>query len=258
MGVIALLGSVLNGVLLYICNERGETGAGGATGAGASGASTSTGSGDKSFTQDQVDAIIKERLARTKEQYKDYDDLKKFKTEAEQKQNELTQKQLEEQRNYDEAKKGYEKKISDYNELVKQKDQAITSMKISHALAGEVSKQNGYVEESMALLIGSTVIDPNTGEIKIKGKDSNGIDTTLTVEQGVKQFLEARPHLVKVAGRKGGDTNSGTGNTGSGAGKGAQDLSVLNEEYARAQQSGDYKRAGELKKQIRTILTTKK
>lgn len=205
------------------------------------------------FTPEQqvkVDAIVKERLARTKEQFKDYEDLKSFKEKAESEKNALTQKQLEEQRNYDEAKKGYEKKISDYDGLIKQKDQSITGLKINHALSGEVSKQNGYVEEAMALLNGNAIFDPATGEVKIKGKDSNGIDTMLTVEQGVKQFLEARPHLVKAAGRKGGDTTTGNA-TGSGNTT-APDLTALNEEYAKAIQTGNRKRAGELKLQVQT------
>jgi hypothetical protein len=203
------------------------------------------------FTPEQqikVDAIVKERLARTKEQFKDYEELKNFKEKAESEKNALTQKQLEEQRNYDEAKKGYEKKIADYDGLIKQKDQSITGLKINHALSGEISKQNGYVEEAMALLNGNAIFDPATGEVKIKGKDSNGIDTMLTVEQGVKQFLEARPHLVKAAGRKGGDTPP-AGNSGGGAGT-APDLTALNEEYAKAIQTGNRKRAGELKLQV--------
>jgi hypothetical protein len=43
------------------------------------------GAAGKTFTQDELNAIIAERLKREKEQFKDYEDLKKFKEESESK-----------------------------------------------------------------------------------------------------------------------------------------------------------------------------
>lgn len=245
---VALAGIVLNSALLFFLNERGEVGAGGDN--------KTTGDEPKTFTQEQLDAIIKERLSRTKEQYKDYDELKKFREEAEKQNSALTLKQQEDARQYEEAKKTYLKQIEDREALVKQKDSQITDMKIGNALSGEISRQNGYVEEALALMKSNASIDSATGEVRVKGKDSNGIETMLTVEQAVKSFLESRPHLVKAAGRNGGNTPPGNG--GGENRTGAQDLKTLNDQYAIAIQTGDRKRAGELNQQIKAFMAAKR
>lgn len=210
-----------------------------------------TESAAKTFTQEQLDNIIKDRLARTEEKYKDYNDLKKYREESESQKNALTQKQLEDQRNYEEAKKTLQKQVEERDSALKQKAAEITDMKIDNSLSGEISRQNGYVEEAKALLKSNAIVT-ETGEVKIKGKDANGIDTLLTVEQGIKQFLTQRPHLVKAANRGGGGTPPG--GDGGGAGAGAQDLTALNDQLFQAMQSGNTKRAGELKTQIKVIL----
>lgn len=256
MWLVTLFGFVAHWVMLGILNlgNRGEGGAGGEGDKGSKGAGE--GGGDKTLSQAQVDAIVQERVAREREKYKDYSDLKKFRDEHQKAADEQVQKDLEAQKEYQKAKEAYEKKITDLSGVVTAKDTTIKDMQISNVLISELMRQGAYVEESMALLKSSAVIT-ESGEIKIKGKDANGIDTQLTIADGVKGFLTSRPHLVKATNRGGGGSNGGENNSG-GAGDGqASDLMKLNGEYLQAFQAGNHKRAAELKVKIQQALTLK-
>lgn len=201
--------------------------------------------------QAAVDGIVKERLAREREKYRDYDDLKKFKDDTERAKSEQDQKSLEDQKKYEEAKSGYEKKIKDYEGIVAKKDGEISDLKITHALTSSISAENGYVEESLALMRSMASINQD-GVVVVKVKDANGIENVLPASEGVKWFLKQRPHLVKSNARGGGGTPPGAPPAGGGAG--TEDLTSLNNELQQAITSGDHKRAGELKVKIQSVL----
>ena len=208
----------------------------------------------KLLDQAAVNAIVQERIAREREKYKDYDTLVKFRNEHQQQLDAQAQKDLEARKEYDKAKETYENKIKELSGVVSSKDQSILDMKIGHTLTNELSKANAYVEEAAALLRGQVIsVD---GGLFIKGKDGNNLDVNLTIEEGVKQFLAKRPHLVKAQARPGGGTPPAGGDPG--AGSGADDLMTLNEEYLKAHTSGDHKRARELKVKIQQVLTSKR
>ncbi len=245
------------GNLLFsgIRDKRGEAPTGGA-GEGKGGEGVSS---DMKFSPEQqqfIDKLIDRRVGEIKSRYSDYDDLRKFKSENDKQQEAKVQRDLEEQKKYDEAKKGYENTINQHKELVGKKDQEIVDLRISHSLLNEISRQNGYPEETLALLKSSAMLD-GAGNVVIKGKDSNGIDTQLSVAEGIKRFLESRPYLVKSTHKAGGGTPPGTppqGGNGSGAG---EDHNSLNREYMDAISRGDFKRSRELKIKINQILYAK-
>jgi hypothetical protein len=118
----------------------------------------------------------------------------------------------------------------------------------------EITKQNAYAEETMALIKSQAVFDSKDNSVRIKGKDANGIDTLHSVEEGIKQFLTQRPHLVKVTQKAGG----GTGTGGAGAGAGVDDLNTLNAEYQKATNAGDTKRVRELKVKMNALIGASK
>jgi len=207
---------------------------------------------EKLLPQSQVDVIVQDRLAREKAKYADYEDLKKFKTEHEKAQDAQQLKLLEEQKKYEEALKIHNTKLGDLQGLVSKKDAEIQDMKISNALIGEITKQNAYADEAMALLKNTTAID-ETGIVYIKGRDANGLDVKHSVEEGVKKFLESRPHLVKATNRSGGGTPSANG---AGAGAGQPDVATLSAEIASALTRGDHKKASELTKKLKSSLTS--
>lgn len=203
--------------------------------------------------QKAVDHIIESRLARERAAKADYEDLKKFRDESLKQQDAKAQKELEEQKKYEEAKKSYEGQVNQYKEVVSKKDQEIIDLKINHSLTNQISIQNGYIEETLALLKSSAVLID--GQTFIKTKDANGIDVQLPVGEGVKRFLESRPHLVKSNFKAG---SGATGSTGAGDGKQAEDLNSLNSQLSDAMTRGDQKTMNEINKKIRAQLTLKK
>ncbi len=211
---------------------------------------------EKLLTQAQVDAIVQDRLAREKSKYSDYEDLRKFKSEYEKQLDAKTQKELEDRKEYEKAKESWQKKEQEYSGIISKKDSEITDMRVGSALMSEVVKQNAYADETMALLKSQAVFDKE-GNIRIKGRDANGLEVMDSIEEGLKKFLTLRPHLVKVNQKAGGGTGAG-GTGGAGAGAGAQDLDALNTELMQAQQRGDTKKINELKTKVRAILGAQK
>lgn len=208
------------------------------------------------FTKEQQEAvnnIVQERLAREKEKYKDYDDLQKFKSEHQKQIDAQAQKDLEARKEYDKAKENYEKQLNDAKGVISQKDQMLLDARIGYNLDAELSKQNAYIEEARALLKTAVKVDTE-GNLYIDGKDANNMPIKFTIEQGIKDFLTKRPHLVKANARSGaGTTGAAAGETGAAAG--ADDLNTLNQQFAVAQQRGDHKGAQALRTKILGILT---
>lgn len=198
------------------------------------------------FTQQDVDRIVQDRLARERAKFQDYEDLVRFKSEHQKQAEAQQQKALEEQKEYEKIKEQYESKIGQLTDIVSKKDSAIRDLHISTALTGEITKQNGYLDEALAMLKSQTVLTED-GKVMVKGKDSNGIDTQLSIKDGVEQFLKQRPYLVKASASQG----SGMGSTGAPQSPGSgMTLNDLNSQLYEAHSRGDYKKAAEIKKQI--------
>jgi hypothetical protein len=220
-------------------NERGEV----------AGAEPPKSAEPQVFKQEDVDRIVQERLARERTKFSDYDDLRKFREEHSKKEAELQQQDLIRQKKYEEAEGTYKKQLTEREQLLVQKDQQIQDMRISNALTFEISKQNGFVEETVALLRNSAAVSKD-GAVLLKMRDTNGIEKEVTIEEGLKQFYAARPHLLRATGATGG---SGTPPAGSGGGAGAgDDLASLNMQLVQAMSKGDRKAAEEITKKIRT------
>lgn len=202
------------------------------------------------FTPEQqtvMNSIIDKRIGEVKGKFADYDDLKKT-VEAYNKEKEsLTQKQLEEQKQYEELKKGWAGKEDQYKNLLGQKDSELKNERIANKLSVEVSRQNAYPDA--VELIKSLAVYKDDGTIVIKGKDSNGIATEMSVEEGVKQFLKDRAYLVKASGAGGGGT-AGAGSANSAAGNGATEN--LSQELQAAINSGNRVKVAEIRQKINT------
>ena len=217
------------------------------------------------FTPEQqefVNKTIDTKYAKWKQEettkYRDYDELAKFKQEHLKEQDAKAQRELEEQKKYEDAKKGYETKINEFGQLVSKKDNEINDLKISHNLTNEIVRQGGYTEETLALIKSNAVLDAN-GNVIIKSKDANGMDINVSIADGIKKILEARPYLVKSTHKAGAGTGSGTGGaTEKGiAGQGADDLMTLNSQMQEAMRVGDWKLQGELKQKIRQKMASR-
>lgn len=207
--------------------------------------------------QKMVDTIVQERLARERAKFGDYEDLKKFKSDYEKSQETKTQDELIKQKKFEEAENTYKTKINEFSGVISKKDQEIQDLRISHALTNEVSKNNGYIEESLALLRTNATIDSN-GTVKIKGKDTNGIDIEMPLSDGVKKFYEQRPHLMKSTHKSGGGTGSGNDRVGDGQGSvQTNDLNSLNTQLQEAQRRGDNKGMSDIRGKIKTAMAAR-
>jgi hypothetical protein len=240
-----LMGVLMHRVLFLIIglDNRGEV-------------ETKTETPEIKFTPEQqkvIDHAIETRLQREKQKYSDYDELKKFQQEQLQKQDKHQQEELEKAKKYEEAKKMYESQINQHKELVSKKDLELVDLRISHALINEINKQNGYAEETLALIKQQAVLDAN-GSVTIKGKDANGIETQLPVSEGIKRFLEARPYLIKSSHKAGAGSSGGTPTPIPAE---TLNLNELNAQYADALTRRDYKRVKELTEKIRGQLQAK-
>lgn len=207
------------------------------------------------FTEEQqkvMNSIIDKRIGETKAKYADYDDLKNKVTEYNKQQEQLTQKQLEEKNQYEELKKGWAGKEEQYKGLLGQKDSELKSERVANRLSIEISKQNAY--PTAIDLVKSNAVYKDDGSIVIKGKDSNGIATELSVEEGVKQFLKEHAYLVK-AGNMGGAGTGGSGSSNGASGAGLDE--GLSAEFQAAQNSGDRVKANELAQKIKSRLQSK-
>ena len=200
--------------------------------------------------QQIVDRIVQDRVARERSKYADYDELAKFKREHEVNAEAQKQKELEAQKNYEQAKLGLEKQITDLQGVVKSKDTLIADLNISHSLTAEIMAQGGYVDEALAMLKGNAVVQE--GNVLIKGKDANGIEVMLPIADGVKQFLTARPYLVKATQKSG---PSGPGGLPPAPAAGTDTLTDLNEQYQKAIFANDFKKAAEIKQKMKGNLS---
>jgi hypothetical protein len=207
--------------------------------------------GGKVFTQEEVDRIIGDRLARTKQQFGDYDELKKFKDEHAAAQDKLKQDELVRQKKYEEAEGTYKKTIAEREALLQAKDSQLLNMTITQAISAEAMKQNGFLDETIALVRNMATVTKD-GQVIMKAKDSNGIEKEVSVEEGLKVFYAQRPHLVKASGQGGGGTPP-AGGAGGGNGGGA-DLNALNAQYYQAMQTGNRKLAAEIKVKMMPLM----
>ena len=197
---------------------------------------------EKTFSQAEVNRIVKERLDRDRQKFADYDELRTRVSEFEKQQEQLSQMELEKKQEYEKLKEQWGSKENEYKEILSKKDMELRNERINNKLSSVVLKNNAYPETID--LLKSMAQYNDDGTITIKGKDSNGMDLDLPIEDGVQQFLKDRPYLVKGSG------NSGAGTSTQASGTGA-DVNLA-QELQNAMAVGDRKRIVEIKQKIKS------
>lgn len=199
-------------------------------------------SNEARFTQNDLDKIVQERIARERNKYSDYEELRQKVSEYNQLKSMQEEKDLESKQQYEKLKESWAKEKEIFQQKLNEKEQAITYERIGNSLTNEILNQNAY-PDAIDLLRSKAVFED--GEVKIKGHDSNGIETLLSVQDGVKSFLENKPYLIKSTAPKG----SGTSPAISDGTQGNQNNLIA--ELELAQQTGNRKRVAEVKALIR-------
>lgn len=216
---------------------------------------TKEGEKGKTFSQEDVNRFLAQERRSIESKFGDVDAIKNKLREYEEKDSAIKQKELEETRKYDEAKKTYESKISEYQKLINEKDSMLQDRDINFALSNEISKQGGYLEESIALVKKDAIL--KDGAIRIKAKDSNNLDIELTLEDGIKRFLEKKPYLVKANFKPGSGSPGGSSNIEHSTAM-QKDLMTLNNDFLMAKNAGDYKKMKEIKGLMETQIKLEK
>ena len=209
------------------------------------------------FVDALIDSRVKEIKSKTDSFKSEYEQLKQFKTEFEKTQEQKTHEELLKQKKFEEIEGNYKKKFSEYEESIKERDAKIERMTKDYALTNEISRANGFVEESLALLRDQAIVDKD-GNVVMRTKDSIGNEVNIPLSEGLKKFYEQRPHLLKAQFKQGGGTgagdNSGSSTNGNAGGALDGDLNYLNAQLVKARGSGDGKRVSEITSKIKSAM----
>ena len=146
------------------------------------------------FTQEQLDNIIKSRLEAEKNKYE-----KKLQEEESQKAELLKEQQLKEAKSKSEIEKIMQERLSEKDsELQKVKDQ-IKKEKVDNSILSIANKEKSINAQQVVALLKSEVKYNDDGRIEVVDNNSNVRYNTkgelLTIEDRVKEFLDSNPHF---------------------------------------------------------------
>ena len=184
------------------------------------------------FTQEQLDNIIKQRLEAEKaKQQRQIDELKKAEEEA------LKEKQIQEAKKKADLEKLMQERISAKdNELSKYKNM-IKEEKVDNSIMSVASKNDAIAPSRVVSLLKNEVNYNDDGRIEILDNNNNirynPKGELLSIEDRVKEFLDANPHF-----RKG--SLSGTGSQSSVEGKTVKPFNVQDLDMSKPEDRKKY------------------
>ena len=148
----------------------------------------------QTFTQEQLDNIIKSRLEAEKNKYE-----KKLQEEESQKAELLKEQQLKEAKSKSEIEKIMQERLSEKDsELQKVKDQ-IKKEKVDNSILSIANKEKSINAQQVVALLKSEVKYNDDGRIEVVDNNSNvrynAQGELLTIEDRVKEFLDSNPHF---------------------------------------------------------------
>ena len=146
------------------------------------------------FTQEQLDNIIKSRLEAEKNKYE-----KKLQEEESQKAELLKEQQLKEAKSKADIEKIMQERLSEKDsELQKVKDQ-IKKEKVDNSILSIANKEKSINAQQVVALLKNEVKYNDDGRIEVVDNNSNvrynSSGELLTIEDRVKEFLDSNPHF---------------------------------------------------------------
>ena len=158
------------------------------------------------FTQEQLDNIIKSRLEAEQRKYE-----KKLQEEENQKQEILKQKQLEEAKTKADLEKIMQERIKEKEEEVLRYKNQIKKEKVDNSILSIASSNNAINPSQVVSLLKEEVKYNDDGRIEVVDNNSNvrynKSGQPFSLEDRVKEFLDSNPHF-----RKGSLSGSGSQN----------------------------------------------
>lgn len=183
----------------------------------------------KTFTQDELDRIVKERLDREKKKFE-----KKFEGVDLDRYHQLTEAEenarLEEQKKRGEFEDILRSTVSKKDATIQQLQQELQSIKVDGSLLNSASSRKAINPQQVVSLVKNSVRLSDAGEVEIV--DDNGSvrytdrGTAMTVDDLVGEFLTNNPHFISAGPSGSGSQNSVAKTNGANPGK--IDVSNLN------------------------------
>ncbi len=177
---------------------------------------------ERTFNQDEVDAIVKARLAKQSKKYDDINITEYRSLKAEQE-----KIKLEEQKKRGEFEQILSEQKSDYDAKLESVKSKLRHVKVEGAILKAAGSRNAVSPEQVAMLLRDKVTLTDEGEVHVlsdKGEvmyDKNTAAPT-TVETLVNEFLDASPHFLRA-----GPSGSGSIGTVGESDTGTKDISNL-------------------------------
>lgn len=162
---------------------------------------------ERSFSQDEVDAIVKSRLAKQSKKYEDVN-LTEYRTLKEEKEN----IKLEEQKARGEFESILQEQKNKFEERFNSLSQQLHKEKVDGAILKAAGARNAVNPEQVAQLLQSRVRLSDDGEVQVLN-DRNEVmydtdnATPVSIDSLVNNFLDSSPHFLRAG-------PSGSGSTG--------------------------------------------
>jgi len=148
----------------------------------------------KTFTQDQLNNIIEQRIMAERRKYE-----KKIQEEETQKQELIKQKQLEEAKTKSDLEKIMQERLAEKDSELNRIRNEIKAERIDKQILAIASSNRAVVPEQIVSLLKNQVQLADDGRVEVLDNNGNirynDKGQPLTVEEKVKEFLDANPHF---------------------------------------------------------------
>jgi hypothetical protein len=184
------------------------------------------------FTQEQLDNIIKTRLEAEKNKYE-----KKLQEEESQKAELLKEQQLKEAKSKSEIEKIMQERIKEKEDEVLRYKTQIKKEKVDNSILSIANKEKSINAQQVVALLKNEVKYNDDGRIEVVDNNSNVRYNTkgelLTIDDRVKEFLDANPHF-----RQG--SLSGSGSQSSVEGKTVKPFNIQDLDMSKQEDRAKY------------------
>tara|TARA_R100001440_G_scaffold44339_2_gene64108 strand:- start:223 stop:918 length:696 start_codon:yes stop_codon:yes gene_type:complete len=187
---------------------------------------------NKTFNQDQVNNIISQRLEAEKKKYESQlAEIKKKEEEA------LKEKELKEAKSKQEIEKLMQQRIAEKeSEILKYKTE-IKKERVDNSVLSVASKMNAVNPQQVVDLLKSEIKLNDDNRTEVLDKNSNirynERGELLTIEERVKEFLDANPHFSQ-------GSKSGVGSQSSIEGKTVKPFNIQDLDMSKAEDRQKY------------------
>lgn len=176
----------------------------------------------KTFTQEEVNQILEQRLARERKRFEKQTagiDLDEAKRALEEKQN----AELEAAKQRGEFEKVLKETVGKKDQTIQSLQERLHQIQVDGALLNAASSQSAVSPEQVSALLRNNIRLGDDGNVEVLDKSGtvryNDKGELLTVNELMSEFLTANPHFVRA-------TPGGSGSTGGAGGSTQKPMSV--------------------------------